>query len=412
MIGYIFLITITIIISTIVYQQLRTYVPTEKVECPEGVSVFLKKVIYDCENKELNITLKNNGRFSVAGYFIAATNKSDQELATIDLSKYNKKEGVGGFVIFNFLRSENSMSPNKEIKSVFDLSSSSSQFYSLNIIPVRYQEIENRNRIVSCGDSRIKETLTCFEKCVPKTCSGLGIVPYICGEWSDGCGGIINCDQPGCDPSTEFCDAEGQCISTICDPDADPSLSGICGIQQCGTADNNTCGAVSCGTCDAAAGFSCNATKQCITICGDNIVGGTEQCDDGNTNNNDDCIIDTNSSYECMKSVCGDGYLWNQGAGGTEQCDDGNNGSGDGCSSTCTIEDGWVCDTDVEPSVCGLIPTIINCADYCFSLGNYSTGFCRQSEAQCGINGETYESGGDIYCEGGGALSDFCCCKP
>jgi len=146
MIGYIFLITITIIISTIVYQQLRTYVPTETLKCPEGVSVFLKEVAYDCNNKELNITLKNNGRFSIAGYFIAAADSPGKEIGTIDLSGYNER-GIGGFVLFDVIN-ENSMNPTKEVKSVFDLSNASSaQFYSLNIIPVRYQEIENKNRI-------------------------------------------------------------------------------------------------------------------------------------------------------------------------------------------------------------------------------------------------------------------------
>ena len=34
-----------------------------------------------------------------------------------------------------------------------------------------------------------------------------------------------------------------------CVPAIDPSLSGICGTQQCGPATNGTCGTVSCGTC-------------------------------------------------------------------------------------------------------------------------------------------------------------------
>ena len=86
MIGYIFLITITIVISTIVFQQLKTYIPTEKIECPEGVSIFLKEVTYDCDINELNITLKNNGRFNIAGYFIAGADSPEKEIATINLS--------------------------------------------------------------------------------------------------------------------------------------------------------------------------------------------------------------------------------------------------------------------------------------------------------------------------------------
>ena len=297
MIGYIFLITITIIISTIVYQQLRTYVPTEAIECPEGVSVFLKEVSYDCDNKELNITLKNNGRFSVAGYFITATDSPEKELATIDLSEYNEF-GKGGAIILDVL-SENSMSPNKEVKSVFDLSDSSyAQFYSLNIIPIRYQEIENRNRLVSCGDSRIKQTLMCIEVCIPNTCSGLG---YACGDWSDGCGGVITCEACT-DP--DVCDSTGQCIPPAECTDTCSSFGYQCGTQTiCGV--ETDCSA-EVGGC--AAGLTCDTAGQCISSCGNGVIDSGEECDDGNT------------------------------------LDD------DGCSNACTIESNFVCSG--EPSVC------------------------------------------------------------
>lgn len=261
MIGYIFLITVTIVISTIVFQQLKTYVPTETLECPEGVSVFLKETTYDCVNKELNITLRNNGRFSVAGYFITATDDPGKKLATIDLSKYTELgKNRGGIVLFDFL-SENSMGPNKEMKNVFNLSNSSvSQFYSLSIIPIRYQEIENRNRIVSCSEARVEETLSCIGACVQNTCAGLG---YSCGEWDNGCEGTLDCNQPGCS-AEESCDASGQCISSACVPAADPSKLGVCGSFDCGIHSNlnGTCGDVNCGEC---VNGNCDIpTGQCI----------------------------------------------------------------------------------------------------------------------------------------------------
>jgi cysteine-rich repeat protein len=63
-------------------------------------------------------------------------------------------------------------------------------------------------------------------------------------------------------------------------------------------------------------------------VCGDNIVAGTEQCDDGNTVDGDGC-----SSTCVLEIVCGNGVLQ---AG--EQCDDANTANNDGCSMTCTIE--------------------------------------------------------------------------
>ena len=50
---------------------------------------------------------------------------------------------------------------------------------------------------------------------------------------------------------------------------------------------------------------------------------------------------------QCIE-ICGDGINYVMG------CDDGNNLNGDGCSSTCTVENNWVC-TNVNPntpSVC------------------------------------------------------------
>lgn len=43
--------------------------------------------------------------------------------------------------------------------------------------------------------------------------------------------------------------------------------------------------------------------------------------------------------------LCGNGVVT-----GTEECDDGNSSAGDGCSSTCVVESGWQCID--EPSVC------------------------------------------------------------
>jgi cysteine-rich repeat protein len=74
-------------------------------------------------------------------------------------------------------------------------------------------------------------------------------------------------------------------------------------------------------------GNICDAN--CTMGCGNGIVSGTEQCDDGNTNNNDACKND------CTLSVCGDGVVYR----GVEQCDDGalNGTPGDACSATCTL---------------------------------------------------------------------------
>jgi len=80
----------------------------------------------------------------------------------------------------------------------------------------------------------------------------------------------------------------------------------------------------------------CSDSCACKTIdsitCGDNVVEGWEECDDGNTNNGDGC------SFECFDE-CGDGTIDNDGNDGyTEVCDDdGDCGSGESCSNSCQV---------------------------------------------------------------------------
>jgi cysteine-rich repeat protein len=103
--------------------------------------------------------------------------------------------------------------------------------------------------------------------------------------------------------------------------------------------------------------------KAATSICGNSIREWAEQCDDGNTNNNDacsnacrtpacgngvregseQCDIGTNNGQsgspctsQCLNagatSVCGNGLRE-----GNEQCDDGNMSNTDTCSTTCTV---------------------------------------------------------------------------
>ncbi|TVQ97277.1 MAG: DUF4215 domain-containing protein [Deltaproteobacteria bacterium] len=106
-------------------------------------------------------------------------------------------------------------------------------------------------------------------------------------------------------------------------------------------------------------------------LCGNGIVQGDQECDDGNRRDGDgcsrfcrvepgwDCRNTPGQPSECFfrgvrEGDCGNGILEPG-----EQCDDGNVEDGDGCSSTCRVEPGWRCD-DSEPSVCERIPVCGN----------------------------------------------------
>lgn len=61
-------------------------------------------------------------------------------------------------------------------------------------------------------------------------------------------------------------------------------------------------------------------------VCGDGLVQGSEQCDDGNLDDTDDCL------HTCLLAICGDGLV----QAGVEQCDLGGE-NWEACDSDCTL---------------------------------------------------------------------------
>lgn len=125
----------------------------------------------------------------------------------------------------------------------------------------------------------------------------------------------------------------------------------VAGVEDCD--DGNTRNGDGCSsTCRFEEGFRCPTPGQdCIpTRCGDGVREGTEQCDDGNNEIGDGCTPYCKLEPRCTNGTCnaqcGDGVRLPN-----EACDDGNTRNGDGCSSTCTIETGFTCEDDTtEPS--------------------------------------------------------------
>ena len=115
-------------------------------------------------------------------------------------------------------------------------------------------------------------------------------------------------------------------------------------------------------------------------VCGDGLINGADECDDGNTANGDgcssSCVIE--DGFECTGApsvctpVCGDGLTK-----GAETCDDGNTANGDCCSSTCQI------DPDSTPCLDG---NACNGAEACHA------GVCTSGEPLTCDNG--------LFCDG------------
>ena len=132
---------------------------------------------------------------------------------------------------------------------------------------------------------------------------------------------------------------------------------------------DSNCTFTGCGNGIVTAGEACDDgnlvnTDDCVDLCvpaacGDGYLwAGHEVCDDGNTSNTDACI------EGCVPAVCGDGYVWE----GHEDCDDANPYNDDGCLKTCLdpycgdgiVTEGEVCDD-------GNSINTDDCTDLCMS---------------------------------------------
>ena len=160
MVGYVLLISVGLIMGVMVYQWLKTYVPNETLECPDGVSVLVEET--ECSNGALELTLKNNGLFNIYGYYIRATFDNLEEIATHDLYLDD------GSNIYSFPGEEGLKSGVSSEPTLFKFNSdlcaegecNSYSVYSIEIVPVRTQkDSRNRETFVTCGNAKTKETV-------------------------------------------------------------------------------------------------------------------------------------------------------------------------------------------------------------------------------------------------------------
>lgn len=164
MVGYVMLITFGIILSVIVFNYLKTYVPKNIAECPDATSIFIKEYSCNLTAEQLNITLKNNGRFNYAGYYIHAAKYLNQTIATINLvenfinsSDQESRAEANTYIMFS-IGNENKMKPGRESEQLFSLNSS---IELIEITPIRFQKEGNTIRFISCGKSKTREEIIC-----------------------------------------------------------------------------------------------------------------------------------------------------------------------------------------------------------------------------------------------------------
>lgn len=155
-IGYVLLMSFAIIMGGVVYYWMKSYTPSDGIECPADVSVFIEN--FECTHDEsgltkLSLTIKNNGKFNIDGYFLRGTDTLTQEVATTDLSGE-----TGGIV--RFLNAEPLIPGDSDVKNI-ELKKS---VFLVEVIPIRYEVIENKNRLATCSKAKISEEVKCLKE--------------------------------------------------------------------------------------------------------------------------------------------------------------------------------------------------------------------------------------------------------
>jgi cysteine-rich repeat protein len=141
-------------------------------------------------------------------------------------------------------------------------------------------------------------------------------------------------------------------------------------------------------------GDGCSSNCRSGEGCGNGIRDPDEECDDGNTSNEDNCLT------TCVKASCGDGFTDKE-APGIEACDTG--GESAACNANCTLR------------VCG--DGIVNhsAGEQCDNRGALSTSTC---DADCSLpacgDGFRNDATGEQCDDGDGDNQNDCTnlCKP
>jgi len=216
----------------------------------------------------------------------------------------------------------------------------------------------------ACDDGNTDAGDGCSATCTMEECGNGSI------EGTEQCDDGNDVDADGCDNDCTF----------SCEADADCDDGAACnGDETCDTG-SHVCAAGTAlpdGT-DCGGGLVCRAGACAMPMCGNSIVEGSEECDDGDSTDGDGCDNDCtfscavvadcddglpcNGAETCNTTThvcrnppdladgtsCGSGMVCRSGVctttmcgnsirEGAEQCDDGNTVEGDGCDNDCTF---------------------------------------------------------------------------
>ncbi|MEM1536071.1 MAG: hypothetical protein QXQ82_02720 [Candidatus Pacearchaeota archaeon] len=135
LISYVLLTVMAIALASGVYFWIKSRIPVEQEECPEGLSMIIAEC--NLSGSELNITFKNNGNFNITGAFVYVRLKDNSTKKLEDFPP-NLKNAV-----------EDVLSIEEEKSQIFDVSSIDDP--ANNITHIEFIPVKNlKNTTVLC----------------------------------------------------------------------------------------------------------------------------------------------------------------------------------------------------------------------------------------------------------------------
>ena len=211
----------------------------------------------------------------------------------------------------------------------------------------------------------------------------IGILAAACSEpypAPDVCGNAVVEAESGeeCDLGDKNAD-DGACTASCSLPVCGDGLIQA-GVEECDDGDANK------PTPDGEGG--CSTKCEVLAVCGDGVLDPEEDCDDGNTDDDDAC------PSTCQLPYCGDGVL-DDGEG----CDDGNADDTDACPSNCQpaeCGDGFV-HAGVEECDDGNADNSDACLNVCL-LASCGDGVLQVDVEECDDGNDVPDDGCNAAC--------------
>lgn len=182
---------------------------------------------------------------------------------------------------------------------------------------------DDQDGLVDCDDPDCSEAFECEDPCLNTNCVS---EETVCDDGADNdSDGLIDCEDDDCGCEVvEFACADGidgdfDGLTDCDDPDCEPVC--ITEVDCTDDIDNDADGLIDC------------ADSDCAAACSQEL-----DCSDDTDNDNDGLIDCADSDCVAACTECGDGLI-----SGQEECDDGATVDGDGCSASCTLEEVIFC---------------------------------------------------------------------